>query len=145
MSLFNQANNHLVTYQIAFHRLPFGIHLRSMIQSPRLEVHQESLVMPVTASAAKALRRDRRRTQVNRRWRSRLKVALDQFTDQPSASSLTSAYSILDRATKHQLLHPHKAARLKSRLAKELTAPPTLKTKPKTTAKKKPTRKPVKK
>ena len=100
--------------------------------------------MPVTASAAKALRRDRRRTQVNRRWRSRLKVALDQFTDQPSATSLTSAYSILDRATKHQLLHPHKAARVKSRLAKELVTPPKLKTKPKKVTKKKPVRKPAK-
>lgn len=98
--------------------------------------------MPIIASAAKALRHDRKRTQVNRRWRYRMKEALDLVEKEPSADHITAAYSILDRAVKHQLLHKNKAARLKSHLAKSLTAPVTTQPKPKTKASTKAKRKP---
>ena len=75
--------------------------------------------MPVTVSAAKALRRDQHRTQVNRRYRARIKMALDQHRHQPTEASLQAAYQILDRAAKVNIIHQNKAARLKSQLAKQ--------------------------
>lgn len=74
--------------------------------------------MPVTVSAKKALRRDRRRTMVNRRIRHRLKKALKDARENPTKKLLSQAASILDRAAKKKVIHFNKAARLKSRLAK---------------------------
>lgn len=74
--------------------------------------------MPVTQSAKKALRRDQRRKVVNERIRRRLKQALKQAQSNPSKKLLNQASSILDRAAKKKVIHPNKAARLKSRLAK---------------------------
>jgi small subunit ribosomal protein S20 len=72
----------------------------------------------VTQSALKALRRDRRRRQVNKLIRSRLKMALKKAKQNPTKKSLTLATSSLDRAAKKKVIHKNKAARLKSRLAK---------------------------
>lgn len=74
--------------------------------------------MPVTKSAKKALRRDRRRTVINKRIRRRLKEILKQARTNPTKKLLSQAASILDRAAKKRVIHPNKAARLKSRLAK---------------------------
>jgi small subunit ribosomal protein S20 len=74
--------------------------------------------MPVTESAKKALRRDRRRTMVNRRIRRQLKEILKKTRKSPTKKGLTLAASALDRAAKKQVIHKQKAARLKSRLAK---------------------------
>lgn len=38
----------------------------------------------------------------------------------PSAKALTSLYRVLDKAAKRHIIHPNKASRLKSRLAKLL-------------------------
>lgn len=72
--------------------------------------------MPLLPSAKKALRRDQRRTAVNRRIRARVKGAVDGVIQEPSADTLRRAYSMLDRAAKRRIIHPHKAARIKSRL-----------------------------
>lgn len=74
--------------------------------------------MPVTVSAKKALRQDQRRMIVNRRIRDRLKRALKQARENPTKKLLSQATSILDRTAKKGVVHPNKAARLKSRLAK---------------------------
>lgn len=74
--------------------------------------------MPVTKSAKKALRKDRRRTLINRRIRRQLKEALKETRANPTKKLLAQAASILDRAAKKRVIHPNKAARLKSGLAK---------------------------
>ena len=94
--------------------------------------------MPITVSAAKALRRDRRRTKVNRRYRTKLKLTLDRNKAEASPENLNAAYQILDQAAKNHIIHKNKAARLKSRLAKNLTHPKLEKSKTATRSKKRP-------
>jgi len=74
--------------------------------------------MPVTKSAKKALQRDRRRALINERIRRQLKQALKQARTKPTKKFIGQAASVLDRAAKKGVIHPNKAARLKSRLAK---------------------------
>ncbi len=75
--------------------------------------------MPVTKSAAKALRRDKRRQVINRRLRVKIKLAIDSVRKgDGDKEALTKVYSVLDRAAKRGVVHPNKAARLKSRLTK---------------------------
>lgn len=74
--------------------------------------------MPVTVSAKKALRRDRRKAAINRCLRLRLKKTLKQARTKPTQKLLAQAASALDRAAKKRVIHTNKAARLKSRLAK---------------------------
>jgi small subunit ribosomal protein S20 len=73
--------------------------------------------MPVTNSAKKALRKDRSREVVNRQIRRRLKLALKEARQKPTPKVLDRAASVLDRAAKKRVIHPSKAARLKSRLS----------------------------
>jgi len=80
--------------------------------------------MPVTQSAKKALRRDRRRTLVNLKIKKRLKLSLKKMRQSPSTDNLKGAYQNLDRAAKKKYIHHKKADRLKSRLSKlSLTSP----------------------
>lgn len=74
--------------------------------------------MPVSKSAEKALRKDQRREAVNRLIRKKIKKALKETRTKPSADNLKRTASILDRAAKKRVIHPKKASRLKSRLAK---------------------------
>jgi ribosomal protein S20 len=100
------------------------------------KVYDKIPTMPIIASAAKALRKDVRRTQVNRRWRDQLKTALDAFRDHPSPKLLVEGFRIIDRSAQHHIIHPNKADRLKSQLSHLLALKPTVvKSKP---ARKKP-------
>lgn len=74
--------------------------------------------MPITKSALKALRQQKRRTGVNKPIRSRIKTASDALKAKPSADLLSQAFSSLDHAVKRHIIHKNKAARLKSRLSK---------------------------
>lgn len=74
--------------------------------------------MPITKSAKKALRRDRRRAVINLRLKRKLKAALKLARQKPTKKNLSSAYSTLDRAAKKKVIHQNKAARLKTRLMK---------------------------
>ncbi|MCH7951709.1 30S ribosomal protein S20 [Patescibacteria group bacterium] len=74
--------------------------------------------MPITKSARKALRRDRRRTQVNKPIRTRMMRLLRTAFDEPSGQNIAAAFSGIDRATKKRIFHQNRAARLKSRLMK---------------------------
>ena len=81
--------------------------------------------MPVTKSAAKALRVSKRKTVVNQRVRSRAKTAIKQMFNSPSADKLSEAFSRIDKAAKLGIIHKNTAARRKSRLAKLLKVEPT--------------------
>jgi len=74
--------------------------------------------MPVIKSAAKAMRRDKRRTAVNRKVKVRMKEAIKAAQKDPSPKTLSAAYQAIDRAAKRNIVHPNKAARLKAQIAK---------------------------
>lgn len=74
--------------------------------------------MPVTLSALKKNRQDKKRTAINQRIKRRAKAALKKFRENPIKDNLKTAYSALDTAAKKRVFHQNKAARLKSRLAK---------------------------
>jgi small subunit ribosomal protein S20 len=74
--------------------------------------------MPVTKSAKKALRRDRRRAKINHLIVLQLKKAVIKARRTKTPAVLASAYRLLDRAAKKGIIHKNKAARIKSSLAK---------------------------
>ena len=81
--------------------------------------------MPNVKSAEKRMRTNKLREQRNKQKRSRLRTALKtahQAEGEASAEALQSAVSLLDRAASKRLIHPNKAARLKSRLTREVRA-----------------------
>lgn len=74
--------------------------------------------MPILKSSRKALRRDQRRTKVNRKIKEKVKLVLKEARKSPSTKSLSEAARFLDRAAKKKVIHQKKADRLKSRLSK---------------------------
>jgi ribosomal protein S20 len=76
--------------------------------------------MPVSKSAAKALRGSKRKTATNKPIRSRFKKTVKSMREKPSASNLSQAFSALDRAAKKNVIKKQKANRLKQRLSKLL-------------------------
>lgn len=90
--------------------------------------------MPITQSAKKALRRDVKRHQTNRIFKDRMKITVDASKAQPTPENLSLSFSAIDRAAKKHLLHPNKAARLKSKLSRQLKSSPTVKPETKTTS-----------
>ena len=78
--------------------------------------------MPILKNAKKALRSSKRKAVVNSRVRSRMKSAMDAVKTGASTESVSTAFSRIDRAVKHNLLHKNKAGRLKSQLSKLISA-----------------------
>jgi ribosomal protein S20 len=76
--------------------------------------------MPITKSAIKKLRVDKRRAVVNAPIRSKVKSSLKIAKVEGDKSSVSKAYSALDTAVKKKLLTSRGVARLKSRLVKML-------------------------
>lgn len=78
--------------------------------------------MPILKNAKKALRSSKRKAVVNSRVRSRMRTAMDAVKTKTSPESVSEAFSRIDRAVKHNLLHKNKAGRLKSQLSKLVSA-----------------------
>lgn len=80
--------------------------------------------MANTRSAEKRNRQDIKRNEHNRSQRSRLKTAIKNVTTQTDPAQATEAYketaAILDRMASRRIIHPNKAARKKSQLAKQI-------------------------
>jgi len=76
--------------------------------------------MPVTKSAKRALRKDRKRTVINKLRKKITKEAIKAFKKTLSEKDFKKAVSLIDRLAKNKVIHKNKAARLKSRLAKLL-------------------------
>jgi len=74
--------------------------------------------MPITSSAKKALKQEKRRARENKQTRRRYKEAIKNFLKKPGKKTLSLAYSLIDRAAKKNVIHANKAKRLKSKLAK---------------------------
>lgn len=96
--------------------------------------------MPITQSANRALRKDRKRNLVNNKVRLKLRTSVKQFRHGEADISLQQVHSIIDRAAKTKIIHKNKAARLKSQLAKIAKSSKKTEAKSKTTSAKKQTK-----
>lgn len=80
--------------------------------------------MPNTKSAKKRMRQSEKRAAHNRTQRSRLKTAIKRTmtaTDgETAAEAFRETSAILDRYASKRLIHPNKAARKKSQLARHV-------------------------
>lgn len=76
--------------------------------------------MPLTPSAIKKLKRDRKIFIEHETVRTNLRKVLKTARATPTAKSIASASRALDKAVKGSIIHKNRAARLKSRLAKRL-------------------------
>lgn len=78
--------------------------------------------MANSKSAKKRIRQNRRRQERNRQQKSRLKTAIKNVSAAEDADTASEAFrkasALLDRFSGRNLLHPNKAARKKSQLAK---------------------------
>lgn len=81
--------------------------------------------MPNTKSAKKRLRQTKKRTLHNRVFKSvartyikRVLKAVESKDLALAESELRMAFKRIDKCAKHNIFHPNKAARLKSRIAK---------------------------
>lgn len=73
--------------------------------------------MPIIKSAKKALRQTRKRTVQNKKKKIALSFILEKIKKRKEASSLNTAFSLLDKMVKSKIIHRNKASRLKSQLA----------------------------
>lgn len=74
--------------------------------------------MPITKSAIKKVRVDKKRTLSNLSAKGRLKTTIKEARANPGAETLNALYSAMDKAVKHHLVAKRHAARLKSRISK---------------------------
>lgn len=79
--------------------------------------------MPIIKSAIKKVRKDKSRTARNKKRGLDLKSLIKKARTTKSEKNLQAVYSALDKAAKVKLIHPNKAARLKSRLSKGISQP----------------------
>ncbi|MDO8573647.1 MAG: 30S ribosomal protein S20 [Candidatus Daviesbacteria bacterium] len=77
--------------------------------------------MPIIRSAIKKVRKDKVRTARNKKREINYKSLIKKVRTSKSAKDLQAVFSALDKAAKVHLIHPNKAARLKSRLSKGVT------------------------
>lgn len=80
--------------------------------------------MPIIKSAIKKVRKDKTRTARNEKRERKLKSLIKKSRNTHSEKDLQAAFSALDKAAKVKLIHPNKAARLKSRLSKNTKKTP---------------------
>jgi small subunit ribosomal protein S20 len=75
-----------------------------------------------TASAEKRIRQERKRNEHNRAQRSRLRTALKKVLAASDRATADAAFrdvaALLDRLATRRIIHPNKAARKKSQLAR---------------------------
>lgn len=86
--------------------------------------------MPVTKQAIKKVRQDKRKTAINLKRKLAYKKAVHDFRRAPTAKALPAVFAALDRAAKTKVVHPNRAARLKSRLSKLIASDKTKPEKP---------------
>jgi small subunit ribosomal protein S20 len=86
----------------------------------RFQSRENEVVVPRIKSAKKRMRQSEKRNEQNRAKRSQLRTAVKRAraAGDAAAPAMGEAVSLLDRAGRKNLIHPNKAARLKSRLAK---------------------------
>jgi small subunit ribosomal protein S20 len=85
--------------------------------------------MPHTRTAKKRLRQNLRRREENRARRGRMRTEVrrvlslvDAGKAEEAAEKLGPTTGLVDKAAKRNLIHPNKASRIKSKLAKKTDA-----------------------
>lgn len=76
--------------------------------------------MPITKSAQKKMRQDKKRRTQNLRVKRAYRAAVREVRQKATQKNLQKAYSALDKAAKKGVIKKQKASRLKSRLSKLL-------------------------
>lgn len=80
--------------------------------------------MANTRSAEKRNRQDQKRNEHNRTQRSKMKTAIKKVSTETDPAKAAETYketaALLDRMASRRLIHPNKAARKKSQLAKQV-------------------------
>lgn len=76
--------------------------------------------MPILKNAIKKMRQDVKKTMANTAQETNLRTSLAKARKSGTVTDFQKAASALDRAAKKNVIHPNKAARQKSRLAKLL-------------------------
>ena len=81
--------------------------------------------MPVTKSAKKKLRQDKKRTLENKKLKKRLSGLIKKAKKTKTEKAIKDATKMADLAAKKDIIHKNKAARIKSQLSKLIkkTAP----------------------
>ena len=74
--------------------------------------------MPVSKSAKKKLRKDRKRTLRNKIIKEKYKKLFKEALKDPTNKRIRLAVSAIDKAAKRHVIHKNKAGRLKSRVMK---------------------------
>jgi small subunit ribosomal protein S20 len=75
--------------------------------------------MPIIKSAKKRVKTAQKAAIRNSKTKRNLKKALKLFNAKSSSKTLSEAHSAIDKAAKKRVVHPKKAARLKSRAAQK--------------------------
>jgi small subunit ribosomal protein S20 len=78
--------------------------------------------MPIIKSAKKALRQTKKRTAANKAMKRELKAEIKKVSVSGDQKSVSQIYSMLDKLAKKHVFHKNKAARIKSKIAKSLSA-----------------------
>jgi ribosomal protein S20 len=77
--------------------------------------------MPITKSAKKALRQNKRRRKQNLKRKDAFRKTRKEFMAEMTPQKLAAMYKVIDKAAKTHVFAKKKAARLKSRLAKKFS------------------------
>ncbi len=74
--------------------------------------------MPITKSAIKKVKVDKKRTAENLVVKGQLKSAIKDARLKPGKESLSRLFSAMDRAVKHNIVNKRHASRIKSRISR---------------------------
>jgi len=84
--------------------------------------------MPITKSAKKALRQNKKRKKENRIWKNKIKESekeikklIEEKKIEEANKSLPGFYKITDKAAKNNVIKKNTAARKKSKMAKAVS------------------------
>jgi small subunit ribosomal protein S20 len=75
--------------------------------------------VPILHSAIKKMKQDKVREKRNKIQEGKMKAALKKILKTKSQEDYNKTVSLIDRLAKKRVIHKNKAARLKSRLAKQ--------------------------
>lgn len=87
--------------------------------------YDKILFMPIIKSAIKKVRKDKVRTEINRKKKAVIKTLLKKARIENNIENLKQIFSVLDKAVKTNLIHKNRASRLKSRLSKGISTAAT--------------------
>jgi small subunit ribosomal protein S20 len=81
---------------------------------------ENPFIVPIIKSAIKKMKQDVRKTALNRKRKEETKNTIKNFLKAKTNEAYNKAVSSIDKLAKKRVIHKNKAARLKSRLAKQL-------------------------